>query len=183
MRFALISPIFVLFGLLFLFWRGSPEISSCDRCLYNSCSSSFLLLSCGEIQNNNIDTYFNSLKNVPDELNKILVYSQMYGKNMGECFSNSRSYCRHSHCSEECGESSRIQSTENTVTEKDNETLAWQDTRIINYMVESESCYVQELNVREMWTACILSPFRDDCTGSFSRNASRRCRGLSKTKT
>ncbi|MDD4930616.1 MAG: hypothetical protein PHG66_00485 [Candidatus Colwellbacteria bacterium] len=152
-----------------------PEVSSCDRCLYNSCSSSYLLLSCGDIQNNNMDNYFNTLRDAPDEMDRIILYSRMYGKNMGECFSDSRSYCRQTHCAEECGVSDTVIANKNTVTVKDTETFALQNTKVVNYVVSSDSCYVRELDVTLMFTKCILSPFRDDCTGTFSRNASRHC--------
>lgn len=178
MRIPLLFPTLALFGLfgVCLFYRHTPVVSTCDRCMYNSCSSTYLLLSCGEIQNNHIDNYFNYLRTAPDEMDRIILYSQMYGKNMGECFSFSRSYCRTTHCPVECGESELLFATQNTVTEKDTETLGLQNIRVVNYMVESDSCYVRELDVEGMYTRCILSPFREDCTETFSRNASRHCR-------
>lgn len=175
MRTPLLFTIF--FGLIFIFWRQTPIVNTCDRCLYNSCNSAYLLISCGEIQNSHIDNYFNNLRSVPDEMDRILLYSRMYGKNMGECFSTSREYCRSTHCVTECKESEPFMSTtENTVIVKDTETLGLQNTIAVSYVVDSDNCYVRELDVEGMYTKCILSPFQEDCTVIFSRNASRRCR-------
>lgn len=174
MRTPLLFPTLSFLGLIviYLFVGKIPEANICDRCLYNSCNSTYLLLSCGEIQNTHIDEYFTSLRHVPDGMTRNLQYSQMYGKNMGLCFSESREYCRKTHCSSECKESDVMTINDNIVSSKDKETI----TKSSNYVIVSDSCYVRELNVEEMSTKCVLSPFRDDCTGPFSQNASRHCR-------
>lgn len=153
MKVSLFSTLtfFFIIGLGFLYMR-SPVVSVCDRCMYSSCSSLFILSSCENIQKDHIDGYFSQLKNSPTEMDKIL----LYGKNMGECFSLSREYCRSTHCANECGVENFIIASSNTVTESETATVS--DTRTENYLVQFDSCYARNIDISSMYFRCILSP-------------------------
>jgi len=183
MRISLLCPVFamgvaVIFGIFNFYYNLPLSENSCNRCLYNSCPSSFLLQKCGEIQNNHIDDYFNILKTSPDETDRIFLYSRMYGKNMGECFSESRGYCRSNYCNFECRHMyprGFNYPSENTVVAKKDIEISSENNGL-NHMINSDSCYVKELDVEGMFTKCILSPFHSDCLENYSRNVSMRCR-------
>jgi hypothetical protein len=175
MRIQDIHLIYILTFCLFILYKWTtPFIDTCDRCVYNSCSSSFILKSCSGIQNRNIDSYFQKLNYLPNEIDKIWNYSEMYGKNMADCFNDSRQFCRESFCSSECKTEKQISNTketDNIVTTIDSETTNNQKY----YEVLVDKCISSNINVKDMYSNCILSPFKYDCITRYMTLASKDC--------
>lgn len=183
-----LGDICFIMGIVFLvigahrFYSGydiSENIVQCDRCMYSSCSSGYLLSSCGYIQNNRSDEYFDHLNSRSSDngIDKIVMYSYMYGTNMGECFNNSRKFCIQTHCSSEClfefEHNYTVPSGNNVVVLSKNETIP--ENRIMDIVAQSDTCYSRELDVEKMYSQCILSPFHDDCIRRYSSEASKKC--------
>jgi hypothetical protein len=192
----IIASIVAVFGVVLLaFFFGKapgpvPE-NPCNYCLYNSCSSGYVLLGCGQIQNDALDAYFAVLRE-EGETYKSPLYAHLYGKSMGDCFTQSRAYCRAVHCREECesesdgtmptiaiGQDTIVLTNTNLdslVTVRQTDQHSFKDMKIANRIVAMDACYANEIDVQEMYTSCINAPIGDDCTSKYSVAASRRCK-------
>jgi len=175
MRIQDISPIYIIVFFIFILYKWTNPIDdSCDRCVHNSCSSSFILKSCQDIQIRNIGSYFQKLNSLPTEIDKILNYTEMYGRNMAECFSESRRFCHATFCSSECKtekQISNVKESDNIVTTRDSETSGRQKY----YEAIFDKCISNNINVKEMYSMCVLSPFKDDCIMRYNRLSSKNC--------
>jgi len=159
------------------------RLDKCNICLYHSCSSSYLLNACGDIQNSNLEGYYHLVDShsspQASESDRINLYSAFYGDNMNKCFTSSRLYCVQNTCYDDCKKRDEnkidpVMPTPDTIVNPDNANIPTGTTTYINYIVNSDNCYSQNLKVDKMYTECVLSPFFSNCTARFVKEASRQ---------
>lgn len=171
--YRVILPIILIY--YFGFLGTKSPVDTCNKCMYDFCSSNYLLISCGNLQPKNENLKFSDINT--NNFEKYKLYSQIYGDNMEMCFRNSRKYCIDNYCSSNCGvnKKNNKEINENIVTTPDVSKILNKSV-LSEYITNIDFCFFDNLKVGEMYTKCILLPIRDKCIDKYFDEVIRKCK-------
>ena len=154
----------------------------CNVCLYNKCPSDYLTSFCSRLQTDNDCEQRSYIQNITSETNglseidKLSMYSRLYGSNMKSCILSNRQVCMNDFCASECyyREKKNLTSVDG-LTPTRNPIVDSVSTREYRRLANSDDCFLNNANFRDIYGQCHISLFRDKCIDQFTEEVKSQC--------